>query len=109
MITTLKQLLQRGLLVLSMVALLLGLIAVQPGYAANAPTARQPQPIVSDRQTVARENAYEEAVEAVNNPTGLEKEYEKDLEEYEEANPDQKGILQDAKELLNKVTGEAGK
>lgn len=53
-----------------------------------------------------RQEAYEEATEAINESGGraTEKIYEEDLEAYEEAQPD-KGLVEGAKELIENVTG----
>lgn len=53
-----------------------------------------------------RQEAYEEATEAVANPkVGLEKIYEEDLKEYKEENPSENVLVEGAKELVEKVTG----
>ncbi|HEY9741763.1 MAG TPA: hypothetical protein V6C90_14840 [Coleofasciculaceae cyanobacterium] len=54
-----------------------------------------------------RQEAYEEATEAVNEPkgTGLEKIYEEDLKEFKQENSDENGLVEGAKDLLEKVTG----
>jgi hypothetical protein len=53
-----------------------------------------------------RQEAYEEATEAVANPkVGLEKIYEEDLKEYKEENPSKNVLVEGAKELVEKVTG----
>ncbi len=54
-----------------------------------------------------RQDAYEEATEAVSsNPKqGIEKIYEEDLQEYREENPNKGGLIEGAKDLVEKVTG----
>jgi hypothetical protein len=53
-----------------------------------------------------RQEAYEEATEAVANPkVGLEKIYKEDLKEYREENPSENVLVEGAKELVEKVTG----
>jgi len=54
-----------------------------------------------------RQEAYEEATEAVSSDPkqGLEKIYEEDLQEYREENPNEGGLIEGAKELVDKVTG----
>lgn len=54
-----------------------------------------------------RQEAYEEATEAVNQPkgTGLEKIYEEDLKEFKQENADENGLVEGAKDLIEKVTG----
>jgi len=55
----------------------------------------------------ARQEAYDEAAEAVSEDPkqGLEKIYEADLNAYEKENPDENGLIEGAKELVEKVTG----
>ncbi|HEY9606135.1 MAG TPA: hypothetical protein V6C85_31300 [Allocoleopsis sp.] len=53
-----------------------------------------------------REEAYEEAAEAVNNPKkGIEKIYEEDLKAYKQDNSGGNGLVEGAKNLVDKVTG----
>ncbi len=54
-----------------------------------------------------RQEAYDEAAEAVSEDPkqGLEKIYEADLNAYEKENPDENGLIEGAKELVEKVTG----
>lgn len=54
----------------------------------------------------ARQEAYDEATGAINDPSGIEKIYKEDLKSYEKENPDANGgVLEGAKELVDKVTG----
>ncbi|MBE9225016.1 hypothetical protein IQ264_06150 [Phormidium sp. LEGE 05292] len=74
---------------------------------AAAPSLRQPiqtQKDNSNQSETAREKAYDQEINALNNPQGLEKEYKENLEAYEETQPD-KGIIQEAKSLVEKATG----
>jgi hypothetical protein len=50
-----------------------------------------------------RAEAYEKAVEAVDEPQGIEKVYEENLESYEDKNP-ALGPLKEVKELIKDVT-----
>ncbi|MBD0343559.1 MAG: hypothetical protein ICV63_01720 [Coleofasciculus sp. Co-bin14] len=52
-----------------------------------------------------RLDAYEEATEAINDPKGLDKIYEKDLKEFKQENPSENGLVEGAKNLVDKVTG----
>lgn len=52
-----------------------------------------------------RQEAYEEATEALNDPKGLDKIYEEDLKEFKKENPDQTGLVEGAKKVVDKVTG----
>lgn len=55
-----------------------------------------------------RQSAYDEAAEAVKEPKkGLEKIYEKDLKDYKKENPGNSGLVEGAKKLVDKVTGNA--
>ena len=55
----------------------------------------------------AYDEAYDEAADAVSDDPkqGLEKIYEADLNAYEKENPDENGLIEGAKELVEKVTG----
>jgi len=53
-----------------------------------------------------REEAYEEATEAVSDPKeGIEKIYEEDLKAYKQENSGGNGLVEGAKNLVDKVTG----
>lgn len=52
-----------------------------------------------------RQEAYEEATEALNDPKGLDKIYEEDLKEFKKENPNQTGLVEGAKKVVDKVTG----
>lgn len=49
--------------------------------------------------------SYEEAVESVQNPEAVEEEYEKNLKIYKESTSDKGGLIDAAKEVIEKVTG----
>jgi hypothetical protein len=53
----------------------------------------------------ARQEAYEEATEALNDPKGLDKIYEEDLKEFRKENPGENALVEGAKDLVDKVTG----
>lgn len=52
-----------------------------------------------------REDAYEKAVEVVEDPKGLEKVYEENLDEYK-GTEGNNGIVEAAKDLVENVTGQ---
>lgn len=54
-----------------------------------------------------RQAAYDAAAQAVQEDpkVGIEKIYEEDLKEFKKENPDENGLLEGAKELVEKVTG----
>lgn len=51
-----------------------------------------------------REQAYDKATEAIQDPQGLDKIYEENLSEYEKSQPN-KGIVKAAEDLVETVTG----
>lgn len=53
----------------------------------------------------ARQEAYEEATEALNDPKGLDKIYEEDLKAFKKENPGENALVEGAKDLVDKVTG----
>ena len=57
-------------------------------------------------QEEARQEAYDETAEAIgDNPkAGIEEIYEEDLKAYRSENPDEGGLLEGAKNLIDKVT-----
>ena len=74
---------------------------------AESPSLRQPMQTQIDNSNQSetdREKAYDKEINALNKPEGLEKEYEENLEAYEETQPD-KGLIQEAKSLVEKATG----
>jgi hypothetical protein len=54
-----------------------------------------------------RLETYEEETEAINKPQGqgIEKIYEEDLKAYKKENPGENGLVEGAKDLVEKVTG----
>jgi hypothetical protein len=90
-------------------ACLVGLISwftlvTQPAFAANNKGTATP-PVDQAMTEEPRDQAYEEAVEVIDDPNGVQKAYEKNLKQYRQENPDQKSLVEDAKELVDKVTG----
>ncbi|MBD1845478.1 hypothetical protein H6F89_19110 [Cyanobacteria bacterium FACHB-63] len=57
-------------------------------------------------QYSSRQEAYEKAMEAANDPKGLDKEYEKDLKLFKKENPDQANLLEKAEAAVEKVVGD---
>ncbi|MFB2938469.1 hypothetical protein ACE1B6_24745 [Aerosakkonemataceae cyanobacterium BLCC-F154] len=105
--------LQQGLYKILVSALIIVLTASAlvlfptPESLAESPSLRQPMQteIQNPNQSeTPREKAYDKEVNALNEPQGLEKEYEENLEAYEETQPD-KGLIQEAKSLVEKATG----
>jgi hypothetical protein len=103
------KLLRTGFLVL-MCAGLFNLLAwfnlsIQPSYAVSTPEDYLSE-IRKDQAVKDRQEAYKEATEIADDPKmGVEKEYEEEVNEYFEAHPDEAGIVQEAKGLVNQVTG----
>ncbi|MBD1875270.1 hypothetical protein H6F75_17450 [Nodosilinea sp. FACHB-131] len=79
-------------------------LATQPAFAANSKGTATP-PVDQKMTEEPRDQAYEEAVEVIDNPNGMQKVYEKNLKQYRQENPDQKSLVEDAKGLVEKVTG----
>jgi hypothetical protein len=79
------------------------IFASQPSYAAKL-TTQEKVDSASNKAIEPPAETYEEAVEEAKNPAKMEKAYEEDLKEYRESQPD-KGVLEGAKDLVEKVTG----
>ena len=88
---------------------LTGCFAIEtlPAFAATqGKSAVQEDVIGPDSQTYKnREDAYESALKAVNDPEGLEKEYQKDLKIFKQENPDKANLVEEAKEAVENVIG----
>lgn len=104
------QFIRSSLVVVALVGLLSlsSLIISQASYAGNTNVsnfrADQINPSTAEKQSVeTREQAYNNATRVAKDPDGLNQEYERNLESYEEKQPDA-GIVQGAKQLLQKVT-----
>ncbi|MGB3312254.1 MAG: hypothetical protein WBG32_22290 [Nodosilinea sp.] len=94
----------RAIALVSSVGVMSGLMLVsQPAYAATAQGASAP---TVDKTMTAepRDQAYDEAIEVINNPEGVQKTYEENLKQYRQENPDQGGVVEGAKELVEKIT-----
>ncbi len=113
--SSLKQAFRKILFAFSLISLIsLSALFIFTAGPSLAATPIQSQPTIekgidnanqASEGAVNRTEAYEKAVEAVDEPQGLEKVYEKNLEKYEETQPDT-GIIQEAKQLIEKVTGQ---
>ncbi|PZU93791.1 MAG: hypothetical protein DCF32_23040 [Leptolyngbya sp.] len=79
-------------------------LITQPAFAANNKGTATP-PVDQTMAAEPRDQAYEEAVEVIDDPNGVQKTYEENLKQYRQQNPDQKSLVDDAKDLVNKVTG----
>ncbi|HEY9859935.1 MAG TPA: hypothetical protein V6D16_10545 [Candidatus Obscuribacterales bacterium] len=105
------QFIRSSLVVIGLVGLLSlsSLIISQASYAGNTnvPNFRADQlnPSTAEKQSVeTREQAYNNATRVAKDPDALEQEYERNLESYEEQQPNS-GIIEGAKQLMEKVTG----
>lgn len=108
LMTLSKELFSRRLRAIAL-ACLVGLmswltLATQPAFAANSKGTATP-PVDQAMTEEPRDQAYEEAVEVIDDPNGVQKAYEKNLKQYRQENPDQKSLVEDAKDLVDKVTG----
>jgi hypothetical protein len=54
----------------------------------------------------SREEAYEKAMQAANDPNGLDKEYKKDLNIFKKENPDKANLIEKAEQAVEKVVGD---
>lgn len=79
------------------------MVANQPAYAAPSPSASTP-PVDQVMTEEPRDQAYEEALEVIDDPNGVQKAYEENLKQFRQQNPDQGGVLEGAKELVEKIT-----
>jgi hypothetical protein len=82
--------------------------SVAPSFAADTNDQPGREAVISpDSQTYgSREEAYEKATKALNDPEGVEKEYEKDLKIFKKENPDKSSLVEGAKDAVKKVTGQ---
>jgi hypothetical protein len=110
MFSTLGQWLRQSMLVLGLVSLLSlsGLAIPAASYAGpyqanDSGITKINRDSVNKQSVEERESAYETMTEATQKPDGLEEEYEKNLEAYEEQQPGQ-NILEGAKNLIDRVT-----
>lgn len=78
---------------------------VQPAYADVSTPKQALREIQKDQATERPAQAYDEMTKIVEDPkVGIEKEYEKKEQEYFSEHPETEGIVEKAKELVNKVT-----
>lgn len=109
--SVLKQVFFSNILAIGLVSLFsfAGAWAIAPatGYAATMSSQSTQEKVISpDSQPYSsREEAYEKATEAAKDPNGLEKEYKKDLKIYQKDHPEEGGLIEGAKEAIEKVTG----
>ena len=110
MLSTLGQWLRQSMLVLGLVSLLsLSGLAIQsasyagPYQAKDGGITKINDDAMNKQSVEDREAAYETMTEATQKPDGLEEEYEKNLEAYEEQQPGQ-NIIEGAKNLIERVT-----
>ncbi|MBE9179086.1 hypothetical protein IQ268_10985 [Oculatella sp. LEGE 06141] len=101
-LSALKKALYKGIYVGALVALLnIGgwlAIATPASYAAST--------TVQDQESVeSREQAYEEAKSIVNDPKGIEREYEKNKDAYLKEHPEEGGVIEEAKQAVERITG----
>jgi hypothetical protein len=101
--------LQKALVSTLIVLLTVSTLVLFPSQSslAEAPSLRQPMQTQIDNSNQAKippEKSYDEEIKALKDPQAVEKEYEENLEAYEETQPD-KGLIQEAKSLVEKATG----
>ncbi|HEY9748066.1 MAG TPA: hypothetical protein V6C63_05280 [Allocoleopsis sp.] len=104
------QFIRNSLVVIALVGLLSlsSLIISQASYAGNTNVhnfrSDQINPSTAEKQSVEkREQAYNNATRVAKDPDGLEQEYERNLESFQDQQPDA-GIGKGAKQLIEKVT-----
>jgi len=79
----------------------------QPALALQSTASQVVSPSATSSTAANREAEYEKEAKAATSPEAQEEAYEEDLEQYKEANPDAKtGLVEGAKELVEKVTGD---
>jgi hypothetical protein len=78
------------------------MLANQPAYAARVGPSSTPT-VDQTMTEEPRDQAYEDALEVIDDPNGVQKTYEENLEQYRQENPDQDGIVEEAKELVDKI------
>lgn len=81
---------------------------VAPAFAAVSTQPPGHEEVISPdaQQYSSRQEAYEKAVEAANDPNGLDKEYKKDLTIFKKENPDQANLIEKAEAVVEKVVGD---
>ncbi|GAB4368832.1 MAG: hypothetical protein Kow00121_08230 [Elainellaceae cyanobacterium] len=106
-ISSFMQTLRKGIFIICTGLLLIGGLCLftQPSYAVSTPDEAL-QEIRRDQAASSREEAYETRSQITEDPKmGVEKEYEEEVEEYFEEHPEEGGIVEGAKQLINKATG----
>lgn len=107
-VSTLMSVLRKGLLLVAFISLFNVVsfsLPSSPAHAVSTPD-EYLQEIKKDQNMKDRQEAYKEATEITEDPKmGVEKEYEAEAEEYLEEHPEEGGVLQGAKNLVNQVTG----
>ncbi|MFB2976764.1 hypothetical protein [Microseira sp. BLCC-F43] len=107
-LSDLGKVVRQSFLVVGLISLLslsgLSIFSPQPSLAAADKDNSSVLDKGSNSQSVkSREEAYDKAIKAIDDPEGLEKVYEKNLEKYEKENP-QPGIIESAKDVIKEVT-----
>jgi hypothetical protein len=83
----------------------IGFSSAQSAYAEVSSPKEALNEIQKDQATESPVKAYNEMTKIVEDPkVGIEKEYEKKEQEYFKDNPDAGGLVEQAKELVTKVT-----
>ncbi|WP_155523585.1 hypothetical protein [Nodosilinea nodulosa] len=94
----------QSLAIACLVGLMSGLmLAHQPAAAATAGST----PAATVDKTMSaepRDQAYDEALEVIDDPKGVQKNYEENLKQYRRENPDQESLAEEAKDLVKKIT-----
>ena len=102
-LSSIGQVVRKSFLVLSLVSLLLSnvfMFSQHPAYAASKVNQTQ----TTEPAYVTEAESYEEAVQEAQNPSKMDKAYKENVKEYKEVQPD-KGLVEEAKELVEQVTG----
>jgi hypothetical protein len=89
------------------------IFSTQPAFA-DQPSGRPTEEAIDRAYTYSeatgfkeedRQEAYDEAAQAVTDPKGLDKIYEEDLKAFKKENPGENSLIEGAKDLVEKVTG----
>ncbi|TVQ07227.1 MAG: hypothetical protein EA368_14800 [Leptolyngbya sp. DLM2.Bin27] len=91
-------------LILAGLGSLMGWLAIahQPAYAASA--VKDSTPVDQVMAEEPRDQAYEEALEVIDDPNGVQKAYKENLKQYRQENPENNGPVESAKDLVKKIT-----
>ncbi len=93
----------RSLAIACLVSIMSGLI-VAPLSAYAASTAETSTPVDQVMAEEPRDQAYEEALQVIDDPNGVQKTYKDNLKQYRKENPETGGLVEDTKELIEKIT-----